>query len=306
MIIIFLFTVNTVVSAILAKWNSASDFFSPPMITERKTIYSRVLQLLTKSEKCELNRGVKQSERDKFIKKQHDLFNILTCKCPIQKCHMYQCEKTGDIPAPSCGPYVKIHYDCTCSPEKKIPFHLLDFIRLVTFTGLSFEDNNGNVSCTNLRLADVQPQRSAAVGVRQEQLQEVRQLVPVWDLQEPDIHLRAGCLIRHVLFQFQLHFCIQSFYLGPDLHLSGRGHHILGTAPVRGGLTAHRGHQLHLAHPDGAGHSDHDHQDLAPHVPRPAPVCLVQVPKPNSKNTYFPILLLDVFQGAESEAGWRE
>ena len=116
----------------------------------------------------------------------------------------------------------------------------------------------------------------------------------------------VSCLIRHVLFQFQLHFCIQSFYLGPDLHLSGWGHHILGTAPVWGGLTAHRGHQLHLAHPDGAGHSDHDHQDLAPHVPRPAPVCLVQVPKPNSKNTYFPILLLDVFQGAESEAGWRE
>ena len=120
-------SVEPVMIEILKRWTEASEYFSPSRLISSKNLKDRVEYHLNMASKYEKGGG-KGNVRQKYVKDSSSLFNILACKCKIQKCGLYSCEKTGSIPEPKCGPFEKFHYECTCGPDQSVPAHLVQFI----------------------------------------------------------------------------------------------------------------------------------------------------------------------------------
>ena len=128
--IIFLFSlklsVEPIVTGVLGKWFLSSEFFSPPRLITFGAIKMKVTRILTMASKYEKQGGTKEA-REKYVSESDSLLNILACKCQLQSCTLFHCEKTGGFPAPQCG-VSEFHYDCSCGPDKTIPSHLLKFV----------------------------------------------------------------------------------------------------------------------------------------------------------------------------------
>lgn len=67
--------------AVLEKWSSAGELFSPSskLILNDKAIISLIERTLGSASDCMTSRG-KKNNRDRFLEKSGNLFNILQCK----------------------------------------------------------------------------------------------------------------------------------------------------------------------------------------------------------------------------------
>ena len=75
------FSVYDVKKAVLEKWTSAGDIFSPTskLLISDKGIVSLLERTLNSATDCMLGRG-KKAHRDRFLRNSGNLFNILYCK----------------------------------------------------------------------------------------------------------------------------------------------------------------------------------------------------------------------------------
>ena len=80
-ILLTLFSAYDVKEAVLEKWSSAGELFSPPskLILNDKAIISLIERTLGSASDCMTSRG-RKINRDRFLEKSGNLFNILQCK----------------------------------------------------------------------------------------------------------------------------------------------------------------------------------------------------------------------------------
>ena len=74
-------SVHDVKKAVIEKWSSAGELFSPSssLILNDKAIESLLNRTLDSASDCILARG-KKNNRDRFLEKSGNLLNILHCK----------------------------------------------------------------------------------------------------------------------------------------------------------------------------------------------------------------------------------
>ena len=105
--------------AVLAQYTLANAQFKPPVITSQKKISERLLASWEKARDISLGRG-KLAVKDSFAKQLDQLFDIITCKCPIVLCPEFGCDRDCKSEA---------HISCICKRELKIPVIELAFVK---------------------------------------------------------------------------------------------------------------------------------------------------------------------------------
>ena len=107
---------------ILGVWQSLVSQFIFPITFEVKNIQGKVKDLLEKSRKLTSGslRG-KEGAIEKLYMESEDLFEIVSCRCPIFFCEEWDCIEG------LCNK--KAHIECNCEVGKKLPIFALKFVR---------------------------------------------------------------------------------------------------------------------------------------------------------------------------------
>lgn len=105
--------------AVLAQYTLANAQFKPPVITSQKKIRERLLANWEKASDISLGRG-KLAVKDSFARQLDQLFDVITCRCPIFLCAEFGCDRDCKSEA---------HISCSCKRELKIPVIELAFVK---------------------------------------------------------------------------------------------------------------------------------------------------------------------------------
>lgn len=99
-------------------WTKANILFVPPVTISEQRLQKR-LDNLWESANLHAWGKLSQTKQISLMNNIDNLFDILTCKCPIFECDEVECDKT-------CSQ--KLHLHCPCPKKQKIPRSEIEFI----------------------------------------------------------------------------------------------------------------------------------------------------------------------------------